>query len=87
MCLRVCVAGCRHVFCKECWQGMLDAAMLSKGASCVLEHCPSDGCPETVAPNFVSLIFSPEQLAKWERFALQQFVNSSKVRCCHCTAS
>lgn len=68
---------CAHLFCKDCWRGYVSNA-IGEGPACLQLRCPLPDCSAAVSAGIIKELASPEQLAKYETFALRSFVEDNR---------
>eukprot|EP00937_MAST-01D_sp_MAST-1D-sp2_P005190 g5190.t1 len=72
--------GCKHRFCRECWEGYLTNAV-SEGTRSVFAPCPSQGCKEVVTEDvFLNILRGDApSLQKYRKYLLDAFVDINKA--------
>ncbi|GAX74338.1 hypothetical protein CEUSTIGMA_g1787.t1 [Chlamydomonas eustigma] len=70
-------SACGHSFCPPCWRGYISTAV-SSGPAALDLRCPVPKCGSCVPTALVREILEPEDLGKYETFALRSFVEDNK---------
>lgn len=71
--------GCKHFFCKGCWDGYLSSVVNDDGAQCIFARCPAEGCMEVVTPQLFRTMPPPDVSERYERFVQHSFVNINRT--------